>query len=282
MAKKKLKELLGLRSEDEKESEAGGENADDGGDGIDLPILQEEQQEDLEKDRSILEDGVIGSTEKRAQKEAEKEVQSAAMDSLKRLHMIQMGRCPLCGGHLRRHLFASICESCGWHTFDTPKSGPVRVHLKEGTGTVEGERCYVVKTGAVLVLRNDLVVAKVPREAVGWIEYVWSEDEIEQRHKQVIDRMTIRCAWCFEEADPEKDGFHLVHVAFGTTQERYCFCSDKCYEAFRKMYPSRVHRNCYERDCSTCNLCIKRYEDEGEGVRLLAKDLLRVKSPKIK
>ncbi len=287
MAKKKLRELLGIQSGDAK-NHAGGkldgaDSPEEPGEEIDLPVLQEEQQEDLEKDRSILEDeGLIGSTERRVQKEAEKQVQSAAMDSLKRLHMIQMGRCPLCGGHLRRHLFASICESCGWHTFDTPKSGPVRIHLRNGGAPIEGERAYVVKTGAVLVLSQDLVKAKVPRDSVDWIEYVWSEDEVEQRHKQVIDRMSIRCAWCFEEADPEKDGFHLVHVAFGNTQERYCFCSDKCYEAFRKMYPSRVHRNCYERDCASCNLCIKRYEDEGEGVRLLAKDLLRVKAPKKK
>ena len=70
----------------------------------------------------------------------------------------------------------------------------------------------------------------------------------------------------------------MVHIAFGATQERYCFCSDDCYEAFRQMYPARVHRNCYERACDTCDLCIKRYRDEAEGIRTLAKDLLRMKS----
>ena len=43
------------------------------------------------------------------------------------------------------------------------------------------------------------------------------------------------------------------------------------------MYPSRVHRNCYERDCATCNLCQKRYDDDATEMRLLAKDYLRVK-----
>jgi len=241
------------------------------------PILQEEQEEDLQKDRSMLEDNLIGSAERRVLREAEREAQTAAMDSLKRLHMIQLGRCPQCGSNLRRYLFASICDSCGWHTFDMPRQGPVRVHLRHSEGVVEGQRCYVVKSGAVLVIKDDMVVAQVPRDSVNWVEYVWTEEEIEQRHKQLMERMTIRCAWCFGEADPEEDGFHLVQVAFGTTQERYCFCSDRCYEAFRKMYPARVHRNCYERNCSECNLCIKRYEDEGEGVRLLAKDLLRIK-----
>ncbi|NOY79902.1 MAG: hypothetical protein GXP31_02740 [Kiritimatiellaeota bacterium] len=273
----RIKNLLGRSSASEhKAQETDGQE-----ESLEQAILQEDQQEDFEKDRSILDDGA-GLAEKKVQKEAEKEVQSAAMDSLKRLHMIQMGRCPKCSGHLRRHLFASICDSCGWHTFDTPREGPVRVHLKSGAGVVEGERCYRVQTGAVLVLKGDLVVAQVPKDSVGWIEYIWSEEEIEQRHKHVLERASVRCAWCDSEADPEKDGFHLVQVAFGTSQERYCFCSDKCYEAFRKMYPARVHRNCYERNCAECNLCVKRYEDETEGVHLLAKDFLRVKQLKKK
>jgi hypothetical protein len=81
----------------------------------------------------------------------------------------------------------------------------------------------------------------------------------------------LRCSWCQTVANPGGDGFHLVHVAFGTFQERYSFCSDACYEAFRKMYPSRVHRNCYERDCRECDLCVKRYEDGVEGWRGLTR-----------
>ena len=38
------------------------------------------------------------------------------------------------------------------------------------------------------------------------------------------------------------------------------------------MYPSRVHRNCYERSCADCNLCIKRYEDEIGSLRMMTKD----------
>ena len=70
------------------------------------------------------------------------------------------------------------------------------------------------------------------------------------------------------------DGFHLLHIAFGATQERYCFCSDDCFEAFRKMYPSRVHRDCYNRDCDTCSLCQKRYGEDAAEFRLLAKDYI--------
>ena len=247
-------------------------------DSLEKTILQDEQQENLEQDISILDDE-DGKQEQRLHKEAAKEVQSAAEDSLKKLHVIQMGRCPICGEHLRQHLFASICESCGWHKFDAPRNGPVRIHLRSGQ-IVEGERCYVVKTGVALVLKNDLVIAKVPRDAYEYVEYVWSENEIDQRHKQIVDRMSVSCGWCGGPTDPEKDGFHLVHVAFGASQERYCFCSDDCYEAFRKMYPARVHRNCYERNCSECNLCIKRYGDQAEGLRMLAKDYLTMKKKK--
>ena len=243
---------------------------------LEKSVLQEEQQKHLEDDISILEDE-DGSREHRLQKEAEKEVQSAAEDSLKKFHVIQMGRCPVCGEHLYQHLFASICESCGWHTFDAPIKGPIRVHLKSRSEPVEGERCYVIKNGHVLVVRNDLVVAKIPRDAYDYIEYVWNEQEIDQRHKSVVDRMSLSCGWCGNRVDPNKEGFHLDHVAFGATQERYCFCSDTCYEAFRKMYPSRVHRDCYNRNCADCTLCLKRYTDEAQGIRMLAKDYVTAK-----
>ena len=240
-------------------------------------LIQEEQKEQLEQDRSILDEG--GADSRKAQKEAERQVVSAAEDSLTKLHVIQRGRCPECGEHLHRHLFATICEGCGWHTFDTPRQGddPVRVHLKGGT-VIEGQRCYRVRNGAVLVVREDVVQAKVTRDAIEWIEYVWSDAEVEQRHRQVAERLDIRCAWCTEAADPGCDGFHMAHVAVGATQERYCFCSDECYEGFRRMYPARVDRDCYERACADCDQCLRRYGDEAEGIRLLAKDYLRVGS----
>ncbi|MBT3376340.1 MAG: hypothetical protein HN742_35350 [Lentisphaerae bacterium] len=262
----KIKEMLGIKPPPEEHEEIGEA-------GLDKSVLQEDQQEYLEQDISILEDE-DGTREQKLQKVAEKEVQSAAEDSLKKLHVIKLGRCPICNEHLRQHLFASICEACGWHEFDAPRNGPVRVHLRHQQDVIEGDRVYVVKTGAALIIKNDLVVSKVPRDAYDWIEYLWSENEIDQRHKQVVDRMQITCGWCNGTADSEMDGFHMVQVAFGASQERYCFCCDECYEEFRKMFPARVHRNCYERNCSECSLCLKRYGDEAEGVRMMAKDYL--------
>ncbi len=81
----------------------------------------------------------------------------------------------------------------------------------------------------------------------------------------IIENAERPCAWCDTPCRPEQDGFHLVHIALGSFQERHCFCCDECYEAFRRMYPARVHRNCYERPCAECNYCKKRYTEESDG-----------------
>lgn len=242
---------------------------------VNVPLMLDDEQEQYDQDLRIVAAQSFGSEEK-VQKKARKVIQTAAEDSLQRMHAIRMGRCPDCGHHVRQHLFASICDQCGWHTFEVPRQGGVRVHLASGAAPVEGDRCYVMKTGVVLVVVNDVVQAKIPTSSVSWIEYLWDKAELGSRHRQVLDRMSLLCAWCNEEANPEKDGFHMAQVAFGSSQERYCFCSDECYEAFRKMYPARVHRNCYERDCSTCNLCMKRYSDDEDGIQMLAKDYLKI------
>lgn len=238
------------------------------------PLIHDDEQEQYDHDMRIVSaQGPIN--EEKLQRKAEKVILSAAEDSLQRIHAIKMGRCPDCGHHVRQHLFASICDHCGWHTFEVPRQGSVRVHITDGQ-PVDGERCYVMKTGVVLVVIDDVVRAKIPTSSVSWIEYLWDQHELGSRHRQVLDRMSLLCAWCNQEANPETDGFHMAQVAFGAAQERYCFCCDDCYEAFRKMYPARVHRNCYERDCATCDLCMKRYSDDEDGIRMLAKDYLKI------
>jgi ribosomal protein L32 len=266
----RLKGLLGFDHAEDVSEEAPPPEAPSVG------LLYEKQVQTMESDISILDDD-DHSKEKRLHREAEKAVLSAAEDSLKRLHMVQMGRCPECGAHLMRHLFASICDKCGWHEYEAPRAGPIRVHLKNRPEPVEGDRAYIVKPDSVLVVRDEVVVARVNQDVVSWIEYGWSKDEIDSRHHQVVNQMSLLCGWCNQVCDPDKDGFHAAQVAFGSTQERYTFCSDDCYEAFRRMYPSRVDRNCYEHNCSECNLCVKRYDDETDGIRLLAKDYVNLK-----
>lgn len=240
---------------------------------LDVHLLNDDQKAEMESAIAVLDDD--DSATKKAQTEAERTIQSAAEETLKRLHLVQWGRCPSCGAYLHRHLFASICDACGWNDYEVPRNGPVRVFLRNRTEPIVGDRCYIAKSNALLIVKDEVVIAWVNRDLVLWIEYGWSSEELDNRHRQILDRLTLLCGWCNQECDPEKDGFHVVQIAFGSTQERYTFCSDECYEAFRKMYPARVDRDCYERNCADCNLCIKRYDDNGEGLRLLAKDYVR-------
>lgn len=236
-------------------------------------LFQDRDQERLEEDLRIISED---TTVERSQKTADKEVRTAAEQSLKRMHILQRGRCPKCGDALRQHLFVSVCDTCGWSSWSAPRVGGVRVHLVGGGEPIPGDAAYVVKDGVTILLRGETVFARFPPHAVLWVEYVWSETELKERERTLRERMRVDCGWCGQDTDAESDGFHLVQVAFGTTQERYCFCSDACYEAFRKMYPSRIHRDCYERDCETCDLCVKRYRVEGSGMRALPKDFLNV------
>ena len=238
-------------------------------------LLVEDAPDKFKSDLQMLEED---EGEALVQEEAAREIRDAAKLSLKRLHVLQQGRCPQCGAALDQHTFYSICDACGWCSYSMPRrSGGVRVHTMHTGEVLEGDRCFVVKDGVVLVTRGDVVYARLPARAVEWIEYSWQDGELDERRKLINERLTLSCGWCGKETSSEKDGFHLVQAAFGATQERYVFCSDECYEAFRQMYPSRVHRNCYERSCEDCDLCIKRYSDESEGLRTLAKDLIVLK-----
>ena len=241
--------------------------------GVNLP---EDQRMQLEQDVSMLADK-DGTRTMKLQADAEKQVRTSVEESIKQLRVVELGRCPVCGSHIHQHPGANICDACGWNQFDRPKYGKVRVHLKGEEGIVEGERAYVLKDGDCLVVHNGVVIAKVPHAAYSWVEYAWPQEELKLRQQLAERTLTVSCGWCGKETNPTEDGFHLVHVAFGSSQERYCFCCDECYEAFRKMYPARVHRNCYERECKDCDLCLKRYDDDATEMRMLTKDYIQAK-----
>jgi len=91
------------------------------------------------------------------------------------------------------------------------------------------------------------------------------------------DAPTVPCDWCGNPANPLTDGFHLLQIAFGRKQERYYFCTDNCYEAFRALYPSRIHRNCYEQSCAKCDACEKVFPDEFDAIRSIAAEGASIK-----
>ncbi len=239
------------------------------------PVVAAEHEARREHDLSLLNDE-DGTQEERLHQLAAEEARSAAETSIKKLHVLRLGRCPECGEHLRHHLFATVCEACGWHSYEVPRSGGVTVHLAGG-GEITGDCCHAVRNGDLLLLKDGMVIAKIAHSGYSRIAYAWSEGDVNQCRRQIIERLNLSCGWCGDPANPDAGGFHLVHVAFGATQDRYCFCSDACFEAFRKMYPARVHRNCYERDCAECDLCTKRYADGSEGMHMLAKDYLTIR-----
>lgn len=241
-------------------------------------IILNEDDDKFKTDLQIIDSEESSS---KIHEEVKKEIRNAAQLSAKRLHVLQHGRCPKCSAALEQRMFVSVCDSCGWSSYSTPRTKDgVKVHISNSDKPIIGDRVFVVKNDDVLILSGEVIVARVSSNAISWIEYCWEKDELDNRRKMINEKLTISCGWCGKETSPDRDGFHMVQIAFGSTQERFCFCCDECFEAFRQMYPSRVHRDCYERSCENCNLCIKRYSDESEGLRTVAKDLISINKNK--
>ncbi len=122
-------------------------------------------------------------------------------------------------------------------------------------------------------MKEGVVVNQVARRFVRQIEHIWSQEELNEARRARKRRVEGICSWCekdFAQIDPQdvkKDTTAAgieppfeEFVAFGVLQDRYIFCSRKCTEAFRRQFPSRIHRNCYETECKSCENCIKRYD----------------------
>ena len=226
-------------------------------------ILVEGQEEE------VLESMVVLAEDKSSVKEVVTEVESAvrqaSKESLKGLKLLEEGRCPECGRKAQQFLFTSICPHCGWSSFISPKEGEVIVHLKDGA-TVSCKGTFDTQHGDILCIADDVVRARIASDNINYIEYSWTNEEIQERRTQREEEATGVCDWCEKKIDPEEDERIIVYVAFGRTQERYLFCSTKCKEAFEKQYPARVHRNCYERSCLDCEECVKRYDASDETI----------------
>ena len=162
-------------------------------------MLSEEQRQNMEQDLAVLGDQG-GDKEEQLLHEAAKEVEAKAAESLLQIQKIKLGRCPRCGAHLSTRISANICEECGWNKYDVPKYGKIIVHLKTGE-TVWGEHSYVLKDGYCLITRGDVVYAKFPRDAYSWIEYQWTEEELEQRRRANNAALSVPCGWCGQDAD---------------------------------------------------------------------------------
>ena len=176
---------------------------------------------------------------------------------------MEEGRCPSCGQKTHQFLFTSVCANCGWFSYISPEEGESIIHLKNGS-TIECGSTFDTKGDYILGITDGVVRAKVSKDNVEHIEFVWTEDEV-QRKRIARDREQEGiCAWCEKSLSEIEDDPVVVYAAFGHGQERYLFCAEKCEKAFQKQFPVRVHKNCYHRTCVDCDLCQKRYSGEDE------------------
>jgi hypothetical protein len=230
---------------------------------------------DMSKDPSLAEEleelAASGSRREidRAGSEVQQAVTEAKRADIRQIMMIEHGRCPECQGRTDNYLFTVVCPSCGWYRREQPNAGKTVLHLDDGA-SIACDRIYRVAGDEFVCVANGVVVALAMRRHVHRIEYQWTECELSQMRERSRKLRTGTCYWCESRpAEDGGDGPFEDYVAFGIFQERYVFCSEACMVSFRKRYPSRVHRNCYETDCRTCDNCVKRYDVDGFRRRLL-------------
>lgn len=238
---------------------------------------------DASKDPSLAEEleELAGSKSRkeitRAGTEVEQAVTEAKRADIRQIMMIEHRRCPQCGGRTDNYLLTVVCPSCGWYKREQPTAGKTVVHLDDGA-TISCDRIYRVKDDEFVCVEQGVVISLVMRRHVRRIEYQWTESELTQMRKRSRKLRTGICYWCEKDLSDAEEavsqegrpaGPFEDYVAFGIFQERFVFCSEACMASFRRRYPSRVHRNCYETDCKSCDNCIKRYDVDGFRRRLL-------------
>ena len=204
----------------------------------------------------------------RADSEVKVAVSEATKTDIRDIMFIDQGRCPKCHGRTERFLFTLVCPTCGWFRRKVPETGHSVVHLNDGKKIM----CDYVHRGAdeYLCIRDGVVIAEVRRQSVFSIEHSWKENELEEARANDHKLREGRCSWCDKPmAEADEEDASEDYVAFGGMQEHYHFCSEQCQRAFRKQYPSRIHRNCYETDCNQCGLCVKRFDTRQFKRRML-------------
>ncbi|TVQ26166.1 MAG: hypothetical protein EA382_05895 [Spirochaetaceae bacterium] len=199
----------------------------------------------------------------RADTEVKEVVSKATQTDIRNIMLIDQGRCPVCASRTENFLFTMVCPSCGWFRREIPNRGSAIVHLTDGT-PIECDYVHHGQRDEFLAIRDGVVISELMRPEVKRIDYVWADGELDEARALVRRLKSGVCSWCQTDLTDTPDDEHREdYVAFGTMQERYIFCTEKCQRAFRRHYPARVHRNCYEVDCNQCNLCVKRYDTQG-------------------
>lgn len=224
----------------------------------------EGQDEEVEEAMSLLSEDGQGQLDE-TMEEINEAVREAAKTSLRDIRLMEEGRCPSCGHKSNQFLFTTVCANCGWFSHISPEEGQSIIHLKNG-GKIECGTTFDTKDYYILGITDGVVRAKVSKDNVEFIEFKWTEDEVQKKRKA---RMVVQAgvdSWTEKPLTEYEGEPILVYAAFGNLQERYVFGNPENAEAFKKQYPVRVHKNCYERPCPDCDLCIKKHSGEDETI----------------
>ena len=81
----------------------------------------------------------------------------------------------------KKHLQTSAKTAAGTST--TGKIAENHRPLARKRRHRRGTTAYTLKSGVILVTNGEVIVAKIPADAYSWVEYIWSEDELEQRRR---------------------------------------------------------------------------------------------------
>lgn len=228
-------------------------------------ILKSELPKDVQLMDEFDELSQIGEPRQlqKADTEVREALNKATQTDLRKILIIDQGRCPECHARTENFLFTVVCPNCGWFRRNIPTKGRSIVYLRSGD-QIECDYAHHGKGDVILCIREGVVITEIMRDEVRKIDHVWAEGELDEARIQAHKLRQGICSWCEQSlSDTPVEDHGEDYVAFGAYQERYVFCSEKCQRAFRKHYPPRIHRNCYEVDCNACNLCIKRYDTHG-------------------
>ena len=221
-------------------------------------LILSEKSEELEEHLTLLNAEDRAAVE-RVSREVDSKIVEAARESVKELKMLEEGRCPACSQKTRRFLFSTICEHCGWSGYSRPLRAKVVIHLRDGSALICEDVYHT--PDELMCVTQDVVRYRVPRNVVAYVEFDHAEEDIRQRREQLAREEQGQCSWCMKPVVRTNEETRVTFAAFGIYQERFFFCSIHCQTAFQKQYPTRIHRDCYHRDCSKCEECQKRFDD---------------------
>lgn len=230
-----------------------------------VEALRNELPKDSKLSAEIGELTAIGDRRdlQRADSEVKDVVSKATQADIRNIMLIDQGRCPVCASRTENFLFTVVCPSCGWFRREIPSGGSAVVHLTTNK-KIECDYIHHGRRDEYLCIKDGVVISEVMKTEVKRIDYAWAAGELEEARTHVHRLRSGICSWCeMNLAESAEDEHREDYVAIGAFQDHFTFCSEKCQRAFRRHYPARVHRNCYEVDCNQCSQCIKRYDTHG-------------------